>query len=380
MRIAILAHGARFTGGRTVGLSMIDSFSRVAADHDYLITIPAGLGYEDVCAQLPHVHTLPMTARGIIQRLRFDRGPLLRAVREYRPNVVFALSGQGLADPPCPQAIFPQDPHLIYPVRFFERELRRKRLMKRYHKHMLQKVLRRSQMVFCQTSVVEQRIRQTFGYKGKARVIYSAPSQHILQPGAHSQLPAEYRPYADELRLLYPSAFYAHKNVEAIADVFTQYGADLDGVVAFITVTEQQHPRARPFLEALTAKKLANRVVNLGQIPHETIGAYYAHADALLMPTFLETFGLPYVEAMSYGLPILTSDLDFAHSVCGDAALFFNPWDVSAIRDSIVTLRDDPDQRRTLSTRSKERLHSLVRSWDDIATDVVEALLEISMQ
>lgn len=373
MRVAVLAHSLRVTGGLTVGMSIIEALPRVAPQHTYFFVVPAELGYEPLCQQLADAKVLAYRASGRLGRWRFDRGPLLQALRSFAPDVILSLNGQGLIDPPAPQALFPQDPHLFYPSRHFAREQLLNKLKKAILKRRLGKQLRHTALIFCQTSVVESRIRQTFGYTGAARIIYSAPSRAITQ-GGESRMPPAYLPYQDRLRLLYVSGFYAHKNVELLADVIEQHAADLGGITFFVTVSAAHHPRARAFLKRLEHPRYRGRLINLGHVPHETIRAAYQHAHALIMPTFLETFGLPYVEAMSVGLPILTSDLDFAHAVCSDAALYFNPWSTESLRDCLVRFRDSASLRTDLAVRSRARLPQLATDWDGITSLIMSGV------
>ncbi len=78
---------------------------------------------------------------------------------------------------------------------------------------------------------------------------------------------------------------------------------------------------------------------------------YYLACNALLLPTLLESFSGTYLEAMHFGRPILTSNLDFARDVCDDAALYFDPWDPVAIKDAILKLKDDASLQTELVCR-----------------------------
>jgi glycosyltransferase involved in cell wall biosynthesis len=77
------------------------------------------------------------------------------------------------------------------------------------------------------------------------------------------------------------------------------------------------------------------------------------------------------MEAMLFGVPILTSDLDFAHAVCRDAALYFDPWDLNSIRDAILTLKNDPGLAQRLVTSGKAVLERTDMNWDEIAAAVL---------
>ena len=97
------------------------------------------------------------------------------------------------------------------------------------------------------------------------------------------------------------------------------------------------------------------------------------------MPTLLESFSGSYIEAMHYGVPILTSDLDFAHDVCGESAIYFDPWNVETIKNAILELINNPEQARKLISAGKTQLESKFQSWDDIAESLMKNLREITV-
>jgi glycosyltransferase involved in cell wall biosynthesis len=105
---------------------------------------------------------------------------------------------------------------------------------------------------------------------------------------------------------------------------------------------------------------------------------YYTACHALCLPTLLESFTATYVEAMHFRRPILTSDLDFAHAVCGDAALYFDPWSPESIRSAIERLRVDSALADDLVARGSARLARLFRSWEEIAAGLLVELQQIA--
>ena len=76
----------------------------------------------------------------------------------------------------------------------------------------------------------------------------------------------------------------------------------------------------------------------------------------MFLPTLLECFSANYPEAMAMELPILTSDLDFAHSICHDAALFFNPTDPAQIAENIIKIVESQPLREDLIKKGKQNL------------------------
>jgi glycosyltransferase involved in cell wall biosynthesis len=102
---------------------------------------------------------------------------------------------------------------------------------------------------------------------------------------------------------------------------------------------------------------------------------YYRHSSALILPTLLESFTATYLEAMQFDCPVLTSDLDFAREVCGEAAIYFDPWNVDDMCNAILRLRDDPALQRNLRLQGRERLQKVFPDWKHITADALGHLI-----
>jgi glycosyltransferase involved in cell wall biosynthesis len=374
LRIAVLGTGLRVGGGYTVGINMLRAFARVGPQHRYLLAMTAGLEYEAAAKCLPHCELLTFRHGGLLRRWWFDRRRVPRAVRGFGPDVILGLGGYGLLDPPVPQAVFPQQAQLFYPARHAGCVPLRGRLMHRLKKHYFGKQLPKTQLVLAQTAVVARRVRETYGYRGHTLVCSTAVSPLLLEHRKDQPIPESLEPLRGRLKLLYLSRYYGHKNFEGILDLFERHRDALSDVAVITTVSPEGGPYARRYLHEIRRRGLEDRIVNVGPVPHEQVGQYYAHCDALFMPTLLESFGIPYVEAMAHDLPILTSDFDFAHAVCGDAALFFDPWNTDSMRDAILRLKNDPAQRERLITAGRERLRRQFPSWDQVALTILREL------
>ena len=68
----------------------------------------------------------------------------------------------------------------------------------------------------------------------------------------------------------------------------------------------------------------------LGQLNRQEVVQYFAHCDVLWLHTLIETLCLPFLEAMTLKLPIMAPDFDFSRYVCGDAARYYDPWDLDS--------------------------------------------------
>lgn len=379
MRIAVIAHALRTAGGLVVGQGLIASMIDSAPQHEYCFIVPEMVGYEEICSRAHGSITHSIPPMNAFQRLNFDLNRIPKLIDPFGPDVVLALdSGHALRKSPWPQAIFVHEAHLFYPKRHFGPMTFENRLRHAYLELHFKRSLSSAQVLFVQTHVVAERIRTKYFYAGEISVCGAATST-LLQTPIKSQLPmpSKFRPFASRFKLFYPTRYYPHKNLEQIVEIFRLYRHELSDVVVFLTIDVDQHPNVPSLLRRIDEWDLADQVINLGELQHEAIGVYYRHSDGLLMPTLLETFGIPYIEAMELGLPVTTSDVDFAHELCGDAAVYFDPWDTASIKEAILRLRDDEDLRTELTRAGQKRIGN-ARSWPDVATEVVEKLEAIA--
>lgn len=116
-------------------------------------------------------------------------------------------------------------------------------------------------------------------------------------------------------------------------------------------------------------------VIFTGYVPERDIASLYAHAAAFVYPSIYEGFGLPPLEAMACGTPVIVSKVASLPEVCGDAALYCDPFNVESIAEKIIELLDDPSMQEELRQRGLERAKQF--SWLKAATDLMNVFDEI---
>jgi glycosyltransferase involved in cell wall biosynthesis len=121
---------------------------------------------------------------------------------------------------------------------------------------------------------------------------------------------------------------------------------------------------------------LPEHVVFTGYISDEDLPALYSGARAFVYPSLYEGFGLPPLEAMACGAPVITSASTSIPEVAGDAALLIDPADVESIADGIESVLNDVDLRNALSTASHK--HAKLFTWDRSARLIWTHLTEVA--
>jgi len=113
-------------------------------------------------------------------------------------------------------------------------------------------------------------------------------------------------------------------------------------------------------------------VVIPGLIAHEDMPAVYSMAGALLFPSYYESFGIPLVEAMACGCPVITSSAPACPEVVGGAALIVDPDDVAGLADAMLRVAREPELAGELRARGLARAADF--SWHDGARRLLAEL------
>ena len=122
------------------------------------------------------------------------------------------------------------------------------------------------------------------------------------------------------IKLLFLTHYYPHKNLEILIPLSVEIKKRGLKFKIITTVDASQHSGAGKFINDIDKYNLENVVYNIGKVDMNHVPYLYQQCDALLMPTLLESYGLPYIEAMQNRKSIFTSDYDFARDVCKSAA------------------------------------------------------------
>jgi len=202
--------------------------------------------------------------------------------------------------------------------------------------------------------------------------------QRTLTPGAPAGSEAQLRTL-ERYQIDYPFLLYAgnirrHKNiprlVEAFAVVRDQLAAhpvykDLRLVIIGDTIS--QFPAVR---QAVIKSRVEHAVRFLGFVPFETLRCFYEYAAAFVFPSRHEGFGLPPLEAMACGTPVVTSNVSSLPEVVGDAAVLVNPENVLDIARGIREVLLDEGLRAELVRRGREQAARF--SWERTARQMLE--------
>jgi len=216
----------------------------------------------------------------------------------------------------------------------------------------------------------------------RIRRVYNAPDPGFLNRDRATGAEERQR-IMERYQIAYPFLLYAgniraHKNVPRLVEAFAVVRGQLaehpvykDLRLIIIGDTISQFPQVR---QAVIKSRVEQLVRFLGFVPFETLRCFYECAAAFVFPSRYEGFGLPPIEAMACGTPVVTANVSSLPEVVGDAAVMVNPANVFDIARGIRDALLDEALREELIRRGREQAARF--SWQSTARQMLEIYRE----
>ncbi len=174
--------------------------------------------------------------------------------------------------------------------------------------------------------------------------------------------------------LFFPANTWPHKNHVRLLEALTAL-RETDGLRPCLVLTGSVKHGHRGVMDAVRRLGLRDQVRWLGYVDQRQLIALYRAATAVVFPSLHEGFGLPILEAMACGCPVACSRTTAAGETAGDAALTFDPADVSDISRALRLLVGNEDLRRNLAQRGVKRAAQF--SWERTARETLRLYDEV---
>src|SRR4051794_9555675 len=202
----------------------------------------------------------------------------------------------------------------------------------------------RSRLIVTGTRHIKHDIVNEFGINPrKIAVIPIRSALPTAPPSADAVARVRQQYHLPERFLLYPAMAFPHKNhlrlFEALAILRDQHDLTLP-----LICTGRAYESNSPALsDAMARLGLTNQVRMLGSVPSDDLVALFGAAWALVFPSLFEGIGMPILEALQYGLPVISSNAASLPEVGGDAAIYFDPLRVESIVEAILIADRQPE-------------------------------------
>lgn len=297
------------------------------------------------------------------------------ALRRLQPHIYHATFNYGIPIlSPCPGVLTVHDViPLVLPDAFPEGLGGRLSWMKHWAQTWMATTQARSIMVDSHATA-----------KDLARVMHTPASKHRVVPlgldqpetsaVSHERIAACIARYGvQQPYLIYVGGMDHRKNLKGLLRAYSRLREQRPESPPLVIVGDKiaQYSELEAFTRQLGVDK---SIAFPGYIPRQELWPILAGAEMLIYPSLYEGFGLPPLEAMACGTPVITSDTSSLPEVVGNAAILVNPRDETEIASSINRLLDDPSAREELRCRGRERAREF--TWERYG----EAVLNVYQQ
>ena len=251
------------------------------------------------------------------------------------------------------------------------------------HFYLTRRVLRKAARVIAVSQFTKNEIEKLLDIPdARIEVVYNAIDERFLRGHASE---ADLELIAQRYLVNYPFILYAgairpHKNVVRIIEAFSALKSELqkeqqfpDLKLIIIGDDLSSHPRLR---RTVVRSGVQNDVRFLGFVPIEVLRIFYDVAEIFVFPSLYEGFGLPPLEAMAHGTPVVTSNTSSLPEVVGNAALLVNPENVFEIRRGLQRALLDPALRARMKERGYEQAQRF--SWTNSVSRILEIYREVA--
>jgi glycosyltransferase involved in cell wall biosynthesis len=221
---------------------------------------------------------------------------------------------------------------------------------------------RRSNRILTVSEASKRDILNLFNVKPeKVVVVYNAIDEHFsATPSDEHVARIRERYQLDHKFVLYVGNIKPHKNLVRLIEAFSQLRRTHDDLKLLIIGDEiSKLPALR---RAVHRHKLHKHVRFLGYLKDDTLTVLYRLASVFVFPSLYEGFGLPPLEAMASGTPVVTSNVSSLPEVTGNAAVLVDPYDVESIEDGMRRVLDDPKLAEELRLKGLQRAREF--SWE----------------
>jgi glycosyltransferase involved in cell wall biosynthesis len=210
----------------------------------------------------------------------------------------------------------------------------------------------------------------------KIDVIHNAYDERFaVEPREEEVIRVRERYQLHDEFVLYAGNVKPHKNLERLIEAFSLVRSRGLDQLKLVMIGDEISKYAA-LRRAVHRHQLHNYVRFLGYLPEETLAVMYRLAGVFVFPSLYEGFGLPPLEAMASGTPVVTSNVSSLPEVAGDAAVLVDPYDPQAIAGGIYQVLTDERLRRDLRHKGLARARQF--SWETSVRRVREIYQEVA--
>lgn len=347
MRVLIDCSRIRSGGGMQGALSLIHNAAETRG-HEWHLALS-----HEVAGQLPDEIvrrcagiTLPMYKALPVNKLL---GPFHMSSVEKRlkPDVVYSYGGPVYWRSAAPHVVGFAQGYLIYPEIdtyqwfSFTGKLRKFVTMTAARRSFLQ-----ADCLIVETPLVKKRVSEVLGFPSQRIFVVPNTYSPLFEAGLRKEPEL---PKSNAFSIFVPSDYLPHKNLGLIVQVAAELVKKRQHDFEFVFTLPPGSKGWQTIRSNAEKAGVEEHLRTVGKIPHADLAKYYQAADAVFLPTLLECSTAVYPESFLARVPLMTSRTDFAQELCGDAALYFDPYSPQDAAEAVFKVIMDSSLRDCLT-------------------------------
>ena len=310
-------------GGKNILDNYLECLFSAELDYNYYILTPNYNYYKKYSKeQIIIINEKKISNRNLLF-LKLYFFDFKKIVRKYKIDIIFNFGDVIVPNKKVKQIYFFDWAYALYNESYIWRRMSLKNYVIRKIKVILiKKYIKNVSLVIVQTNNMEKRMKRIYGVKNIVTKATPLDSQfHKIEKEYDFHLSK------DKIKFLFPAIFTPHKNFSILSSLTKLINEENLPFKIILTLNEKEENK----LFSRIKKRDRDVLINVGRQTRDYMPSLYQQTDVLFLPTLLESYGLPYIEALKFQKPIITSDLDFAREICKDYALYFNPFEENSI-------------------------------------------------
>jgi len=246
-----------------------------------------------------------------------------------------------------------------------------------YRKLVIPKVIRKSRKIITVSHFEKNRIGEFFGMKGDTRLtaVYNGVSEHFKPVTSESELKRVKEKYH------LPDHFFfflgntdPKKNTKGTLKAFSDFLKQSNTNYKLVML-DYDRSELEKMVDEIGDKNLIDNIVLTGYVVNTDLPAIYCQCKVFLYPSLRESFGIPMLEAMACGVPVITSNTSSMPEVAGSAAYIIDPFKPEEITSAMIILEKNQEQRKKLIEAGFKQAAKF--SWKAMAQSVLKIYKEI---
>ena len=250
------------------------------------------------------------------------------------------------------------------------------KLRKIYHRILLPQSVKRAKKVIAVSESIRNSIVNVVGINSsKIEVVYEGADLDIFnQTKVEKKVIYNYIP-EDFPYILFVSTLYKFKNADKLIKAFALAKRNRKVSHKLVIVGRDPNFAMEQLRKVAFDNGVQDDVILTGPVEIDTLINFYHNADLLVYPSSVETFGLPPLEAMACGTPVIGSNRTSVPEVIGDAGIIVDPNDINALADAIVRVLSNQNLQKSLIAKGYERIKQF--SWDKTARKILNLIEKV---